>query len=86
MGDFRFHVSDTPAHDICNRSLLQDKISFSTYNKTLNSDKLVSVMDIEFLKDNIDILPEHLQKVLESKSSDDNPVLMIMKFGKPIMQ
>lgn len=84
LGDFRFHVSDTPAHDICNRSLLQDKISFSTYNKTLNSDKLVSVMDIEFLKDNIDILPEHLQKVLESKSSEDNPVLMVMKFGKSL--
>ena len=86
LGDFRFHISSTPCVNYCNKRLLQDKISFSTYNKTLNSDKLVSVMDIEFLKDNIDILPEHLQKVLESKSSDDNPVLMIMKFGKPIMQ
>ena len=84
LGDFRFYVSDTPAHDICNRSLLQDKVCLSKYNKTLNSDKLVSVMDIEFLKDNIDILPEHLQKVLESKSSEDNPVLMVMKFGKSL--
>lgn len=84
LGDFRFYVSDTPAHDICNRSLLQDKVCLSKYNKTLNSDKLASVMDIEFLKDNIDILPEHLQKVLESKSSEDNPVLMVMKFGKSL--
>ena len=84
LGDFRFYVSDTPAHDICNRSLLQDNVCLSKYNKTLNSDKLVSVMDIEFLKDNIDILPEHLQKVLESKSSEDNPVLMVMKFGKSL--
>ena len=84
LGDFRFHISSTPCVNYCNKRLLQDKISFSTYNKTLNSDKLVSVMDIEFLKDNIDILPEHLQKVLESKSSEDNPVLMVMKFGKSL--
>ena len=66
--------------------LLKDEIAFSNQMKTLKSDILVCAIEPSYLYENFDTLPLELKNLSENISSDDNPVLVIMKFGKPIMQ
>ena len=80
--DFDKHIDIVMYEDY----LLKDEIAFSNQMKTLNSDILVCAIEPSYLYENFDTLSLELKNLSENISSDDNPVLMIMKFGKPIMQ
>ena len=80
--DFDKHIDIVMYEDY----LLKDEIAFSNQMKTLNSDILVCAIEPSYLYENFDTLPLELKNLSENISSDDNPVLVIMKFGKPIMQ
>lgn len=51
-------------------------------NTTLTPNTLVSALPIPFLKENYNLLPNKLKHICDAASSDDNPVLMVMRFGK----
>lgn len=78
--DFDKHIDIVMYEDY----LLKDEIAFSNQMKTLNSDILVCAIEPSYLYENFDTLPLELKNLSENISSDDNPVLMIMKFEKRI--
>ena len=62
--------------------LLNDKIFLTPRLSTQNSDILICALSPQILRDNLKNLPLHLQKIAANLRVDDNPVLMVMKFGK----
>ena len=62
--------------------LLNDKIFLTPKFNTQNSDILICALSPQILRDNLKNLPLDLQKIAANLRVDDNPVLMVMKFGK----
>ena len=62
--------------------LLNDKIFLTPRLSTQNSDILICALSPHILRDNLKKLPLDLQKIAANLRVDDNPVLMVMKFGK----
>ena len=62
--------------------LLNDKIFLTPRFSTQNSDILICALSPQILRDNLRNLPLDLQKIAANLRVDDNPVLMVMKFGK----
>ena len=62
--------------------LLNDKIFLTPKFNTQNSDILICALSPQSLKENFTKLPIALQKIAVNMKIDDNPVLMVMKFGE----
>ena len=64
--------------------LLKDYLRVHPYFNTLNSNIMVCPLSIEYLKSHYETLPEELKSIAGKAHPDDNPVLMIMRFGKQL--
>lgn len=62
--------------------LWKDEFLLQDYYLTKTPNTLVSVLAISFLKENYNLLPDKLKRITDASSEDDNPVLMVMRFGK----
>ena len=62
--------------------LWKDEFLLSCYNLTKTPNTLAAVLPIPFLKENYNILPSDLKQIAASACEEDNPVLMVMRFGK----
>ena len=62
--------------------LLNDKIFLNQRFSTQNNDILICALSPQSLKENFTKLPLDLQNIAVDLIVDDNPVLMVMKFGK----
>ena len=65
-------------------SSVDDKVFLHTFCKTQNSDILVIPVDVEIAKNYMDKLPDNIREQIQSKQLGDNPLLVVMKFGKSI--
>ena len=65
-------------------SSVDDKVFLHTFCKTQNSDILVIPVDVEIAKNYMDKLPDNIREQVHSKQPGDNPLLVVMKFGKSI--
>ena len=79
MDDGRRHIMEEAFG-----SLVNDKVFFHTFCKTQNSDILVIPVDVEIAKNYMDKLPDNIREQVRNKQSGDNPLLVVMKFGKSI--
>ena len=62
--------------------LWKDEFLLSCYNLTKTPNTLAAVLPIPFLKEHYNLLPSDLKQIAASASEEDNPVLMVMRFGK----
>ena len=62
--------------------LWKDEFLLSCYNLTKTPNTLAAVLPIPFLKENYNLLPSDLKQIAASACEEDNPVLMVMRFGK----
>lgn len=51
---------------------------------TLIPNTLAAILPISFLKEKYDFLPDKLKRMTSSVSETENPILMVMKFGKAL--
>lgn len=86
MGYMKVFAEMSSTYSEYSKKLLEGEIFVNNYNRTQNSDILVSVLDIDFLKENMDLLPEQLRPIVQTKTTGDNPVLMVMRFGKSLKE
>lgn len=86
MGYMKVFAEMSSTFSEYSKKLLEGEIFVNNYNRTQNSDILVSVLDIDFLKENMDLLPEQLRPIVQTKTTGDNPVLMVMRFGKSLKE
>ena len=61
--------------------LWKDEFLLQDYYLTKTPNTLVSVLAISFLKEKYNLLPDELKRITDASSADDNPVLMVMRFG-----
>ena len=64
--------------------LLNDEVFLSSNFNTQNSDILICSISPQYLIEHFTELPMDLQKIAANLRKDDNPVLMVMKFGKEL--
>ena len=54
------------------------------HNTTLTPNTIAIALPISQLKENYNLLPDDLKRITDASAEDDNPVLMIMRFGKQL--
>lgn len=64
--------------------LLKDEIFLTNQFKTLNADILICVIEPFYLIDNYNTLPPELKDIASNITPYDNPILMVMRFGKEL--
>ena len=69
---------------ILGEELLEDKIYLQANFLTRHNDVMVCVFKVPALKENYNLLPDDLKRITDASAEDDNPVLMIMRFGKQL--
>ena len=69
---------------ILGEELLEDKIYLQPNFLTRHNNVMVCVFKVPALKENYNLLPDELKLITDASAEDDNPVLMVMKFGKTL--
>ena len=64
--------------------LLKNHLRLAYWYNTINSNIMICPLTIKYLKSHYDILPDELKIITNKAHPDDNPVLMVMKFGKEL--
>lgn len=64
--------------------LWKDEFLLNCSNLTKTPNTLVSVLPITLLKEKYNLLPDNLKRITDTASEEDNPVLMVIRFGKRI--
>ena len=64
--------------------LWKDEFLLNSSNLTKTPNTLVSVLPITLLKEKYNLLPDNLKRITDTASEEDNPVLMVIRFGKRI--
>jgi len=62
----------------------EEESMLNVYHTTLTPNTLAIVLPISLLKEKYDLLPDELKRITDASSADDNPVLMVMRFGKKL--
>ena len=62
--------------------LWKNEFLLSCTHTTRNSNTLAAVMSVQMLKEKYNLLPPQLKSITDAAAEDDNPVLMVMRFGK----
>ena len=83
---YKLTVCHKPSKEksILGEELLEDKIYLQPNFLTRHNDVMVCVFKVPALKENYNLLPDDLKRITDASSEDDNPVLMIMRFGKQL--
>ena len=62
--------------------LWKDEFLLKGHNLTKTPNTLAAVLPVTLLKEKYNLLPDDLKRITDAASEEDNPVLMVMRFGK----